>query len=84
MRRAGWRCTKVVPLPDLNGICMQIDNMTTEIRTARARIAKLEAYVRDVSTQKTMDEMTHQEGLRADWEGGWDTLIERAREALTP
>ena len=55
-----------------------------ELTAARARIAKLEAALGDIAKQKTTDEITHQGSLRADWEGGFDTLVENAREALKP
>jgi len=82
----GWRLVPVEPTPDMNirGSIAWVDALRSELTAARARVAKLEAFARDTAKQKTTDEMTHQEGLLADWEGGFDTIIERAREALKP
>ena len=54
----------------------------TELTAARARIAKLEEVLIDIAKQKNTEEMSHADGMNGDFEGAYDSFIERARMAL--
>jgi len=72
------------PLPDISGVCMQIDNVMTEIQTSRARIAKLEAALRLISRQQLLTEMNAADLEFTDFESAYEQIIQDTRKALEP
>ena len=62
----------------------EIERLEAELTAAHARIAKLEAVFRNAARQQTTNEMSHADGMLADFEGAYDTLVENARKVLEP
>lgn len=53
-----------------------------DAQKATARIAALEAALKEIAQQKTTDEMDPLDVRFGDYEGAYDTMIETARAAL--
>jgi hypothetical protein len=62
----------------------RIATLAAERDTLAARVKELEAALREIASQKKTDELeTEYDVERADFEGGYDACIDRARAALT-
>jgi len=56
----------------------------TRIREIEAKCQKMEKALKTISAQKTGDELGAEEYENADFEGGYNAIIEMAREAIKP
>ena len=54
-----------------------------ELLALRARVAKLEAALKDTAKQMMSDEMDQDQRDNADWQFGYDACVETARAALS-
>jgi hypothetical protein len=59
-----------------------IAELCTRLLSAEARVKVLEGALREIASQKQEHEMTGGEAAYADWNGGYEQCIDRARTAL--